>query len=132
MREYTRTMKDFKTLIDYIITNNEMVSTSISTNNKISDHECIDTSIENGNEQKIRETEIDISNYNKNRFNNELSAILEMNEIDNINEYVYNFDNCFEQTIEKFIVKTKMHENNNKWFSNDGTEWNACKQGKVF
>ena len=79
-------------LIDYIITNNEMVSAGININNKISDHECINISIENGNDKKIRNTEVD-------KFNNELSAILGISEIDNINEYVYNFDVCFEQRI---------------------------------
>ena len=47
-------------------------------------------------------------------------AIQEFNEIDNINEYVYNFDTSFERTIEKFIVKRKLRENNNnKSFSNE-------------
>ena len=34
MTEYTRIMKDSKTWIDYIITNNEMVSGIININNK--------------------------------------------------------------------------------------------------
>ena len=56
----------------------------VSANNKITDHECIDIFIENGNGQKIQITEMDIFKYNKDRFNNELSAIMEFNEIDNI------------------------------------------------
>ena len=56
-------------------------------NNKISDHECIDIFIENGNGRKIQNTDIDIFKYNKDRFNNELSAIMEFNEVDNINKY---------------------------------------------
>ena len=56
-------------------------------NNKISDHECIDIFIENGNGRKIQNTDIDTFKYNKDRFNNELSAIMEFNEVDNINKY---------------------------------------------
>ena len=121
MKEFTRITKNSKTLIDYIITNNEMVSAKNNTNNKITDHECIDIFIENGNGRKIQNKEMDILKYNKeDRFNNELSAIIEFNEIDNIHEYVYNFDTSFERTIERFIVKRKLRENNNnKWFSNE-------------
>ena len=42
MKKYTRIMKDSKTLIDYIITNNEIVSARNNINNKITDNECID------------------------------------------------------------------------------------------
>ena len=63
-----------------------------------------------------KQSEIYIFNYNKSRFNNELSAIIEFNEIGNINDQDYNFDTIFEQTIRKFIVKIKVHEkNNNQW-----------------
>ena len=67
--------------------------------------------IENGNGRKIKNTEIDKFKYNKDRLNNELSAIIGFNEIDNINECVYNFDTSFERTIERFIVKRKVREN---------------------
>ena len=86
MREFIRITKNSKTLIDYIITNNEMVSAKNNINNKITDLECIDIFIENGNGRKIQNTEMDIFKYNKDRFDNELSAIIEFNEIDKINE----------------------------------------------
>ena len=45
------------------------------------DHECIDIFIE-----KIQIPEMDIFKYNQYKFNKGLSAIIELNEIDNINE----------------------------------------------
>ena len=39
--------------MDYIITNNEMVSARNNINNKITDHECIDIFIRNGNGREI-------------------------------------------------------------------------------
>ena len=53
-----------------------MVTAKNNINNKITDHECTDIFIENGNDRKIQNTEIDIFKYNKNRFNNELSEII--------------------------------------------------------
>ena len=73
--------------------------------NKISDSRCIDIFIENKNDRKIQNT--DIYNYNENRINTELSTILEIHGINNINKYVYNFDACFEQIIQKFVVRGK-------------------------
>ena len=71
----------------------------------------------------IQNTRIDIFKYSKDRFNKELHLIRALNstiEIDNVNEFVYNFDTSFETTIEKFIAKRKVRENsNNKWFSNE-------------
>ena len=49
MREFTRITKNSKTLIDYIITNNEMVLAKNNINNKITDHECIDMYTEHEN-----------------------------------------------------------------------------------
>ena len=77
-----------------------MVSAKNNINNKITDHDY----------REWKRSEMDIFKYNKDRFNNELSAIIEFNEIDNINEYVFNFDISFERTIEKFIVKRKVRE----------------------
>ena len=62
MKEFPRITKNSKTLIDYIVTNNEMV-----------DHEYIASSIDNGNGRKIQNTEMDIFNNNKDRFNNGLN-----------------------------------------------------------
>ena len=89
-----------------------MVLAKNNINNKVMDHECIDIFIENGNGRKIQNTEIDMFKYNKDRSNNELSVIMEFNEIDNINEYVYDFNTSFERTIERFIVKRKLREKN--------------------
>ena len=50
LKEFTKITKNSKPLIDYIITNKEMVSTRVNINNKISDHECIDIFIANGND----------------------------------------------------------------------------------
>ena len=79
MKEFTRITKNSKTLIDYIITNNEILSAKNNTNNKITDHECIDIFIENG---KVRE------NNNNKWFSNEL-RMLKMEKIIKYQKGVY-------------------------------------------
>ena len=118
-----------------------MVSTKSKINNKITNHECIDIFIGNGYGRKIHKTEMD----NTDRFNNELSTTIEFNEIDNINEFVYNFDTSFEKTIERCILKRKVRENiiirnelrmlkrekiikyRKALFENSATAWNSYK-----
>ena len=55
-----------------------MVSARNNINNKTTtDHECIDIFIENGNGRKIQNTEMNKFKYNKDKFNNESSVIID-------------------------------------------------------
>lgn len=131
INEYTRITKRSKTLIDYIITNNEAITAECNVNNKIADHESIDIFIECDNiEHENQVKEITLFKYNKIRFRNELRSFLQYDEQSDFNNNVYNFDNVFENTIQRFCFKTKINKNgNNKWFSND---LKMLKREKVF
>lgn len=121
MNEYTRITANSKTLIDYIITNKEGITAKNNINNKIADHESIDILVECETKQQYDHAkEISIFKYDKNKFKNELSAILRCDEIDELNEYVQNFDDCVEKVIKKFTFKKKISEKGcNKWFNNE-------------
>ena len=61
----TRITHHSKTIIDYIITNNENIKVINNSANKISDHEAIDIKIENTNPHVQKNEEIKIFKYNK-------------------------------------------------------------------
>lgn len=125
INEYTRVTKSSNTIIDYVITNTKKVSAKISTNNKISDHEVIDIEIKNQNYKipELHEEKVNIFKYNKTRFRNHLSSLIEVenNSQKDINERVVAMDEAFEQTIEKLTYKKKINNQNivNSWFNND-------------
>lgn len=131
INEYTRITKRSKTLIDYIITNNESITAESNVNNKIADHESIDIFIECDNiEHENQVKEITLFKYNKTRFSNEIRSFLQYDEQSDFNDNVYNFDNVFENTVQRFCFKTKINKNrNNKWFNND---LKMLKREKVF
>lgn len=119
VNEYTRITKHSKTIIDYIISNNENIKVKTNSSNKISDHEAIDIKIEETSANVEQHEEIEIFKYNKDLFNKELSKMPIYNERIDLNNNVSNFDFCLEKTIKKCTRKKLIKTNNcvKMWFS---------------
>lgn len=130
VNEYTRITKHSKTIIDYIISNNENIKVKTNSSNKISDHEAIDIKIEETSANVEQHEEIEIFKYNKDLFNKELSKMPIYNERIDLNNNVSNFDFCLEKTIKKCTRKKLIKTNNcvKMWFS---AELKQLKKEKI-
>lgn len=128
--EYTRITQYSKTLIDYVITNNERISVTNNINNKISDHESINIAIECTQNNKEQIKEIQIFKYDKIQFKRELRNLTVQNIPNEVNSKALILDSCIENTIKKFTSTKVVNEkyNTKKWFNR---ALNICKKTKI-
>lgn len=107
VNECTRITVNSMTIIDYVITNNPMISAKTNINNKISDHETINITFEipkQNNDEKTYK-EIEIFNCKQNVFNKELRTILQNNNTSGVNNEAKFLDESIENLIKKYTNK---------------------------
>lgn len=120
--EFTRITQSSKTLIDFVITNNNNISAKTNSSNKISDHETIDIIVNNmrHNTNSIDYKEIDIFKYNKQQYNREIWSIQEINMNIDLNDIVIVFDSYLENAVKNMTRRRKIKENCNiNWFNEE-------------
>lgn len=133
MKDFTRITENSKTLIDYIISNNQNISAEINIANKISDHETIDIIIDNAeyNDNANSYREVELFKYNKYQYNREIQNIQQISESNDLDYNVYFFDECLENAIKRLTTKKIIKENFKcKWFNDEIRHWKREKINK--
>lgn len=118
---YTRVTERSKTLIDYVITNDQSVSARTDKVLKVSDHETIEIGVEcEVNSMIKRRKRVCYLNYDSDYFLNALrgKGLNELSESD-VSEKAKFLENALINTVNEMKVEKFVNERQFEWFSND-------------